>query len=149
MDHDSSPQARCLPESFSHSSNPEPRYAGCGECTVEVRSRSSSWPAMIKTSVPHTTCKSHQGLGQERFRPGGRPLTATGAGGDIPADRQIPLRRNRDQVDPSQLFLFSGSSIASVHGLRIHQPGGMAESDDIRSAIATLKASCDTAPAVK
>ena len=29
------------------------------------------------------------------------------------------------------------------------QPVGMAESDDIRSAIATLKESCETAPAVK
>jgi hypothetical protein len=36
-----------------------------------------------------------------------------------------------------------------VGKIEIHQPVGMAESDDIRSAIATLKASCDTAPAVR
>jgi hypothetical protein len=34
---------------------------------------------------------------------------------DIPADREIPLGRNRDVVLPSEFFLLGGSTVASAH----------------------------------
>src|SRR5262249_3106133 len=35
---------------------------------------------------------------------------------DVPTNRQVPLRRNRDMVTPRQFFLCCGSTIATAHG---------------------------------
>src|SRR6516164_4800677 len=42
------------------------------------------------------------------------------AGRDIPADRQIPLRRNRDVVQPRQFFLARCSSVSPTHDNFFH-----------------------------
>jgi hypothetical protein len=45
------------------------------------------------------------------------------AGRDVPADRQLPLRRNRDTVYPSKFFLFrTGLKALSRRSNRRNQP---------------------------